>query len=257
MIVHSAICKRERLSLLRVSINTPNHWPLISLPASANRTTMIRMPMPQSPIGAITPKVRRPTPNAIDPQKTTIPSRTSQNATYSLPLGTPEASSAMIWEVTTPPGGGGPPGGQITPAGTTVESPSPLAVPIVGHDIFPLRGIRAGDDGHHRLGIAQVEHLVGHAGFDEDEVAGLVLHRLLEPGAVLVAHAALEDVEHQLEVDVDVGVGHAARRDGGDVHRQLPGIDVLGREAGLVLDAVPAAAGPAATDDGDAVVALD
>src|SRR4051812_34592100 len=131
-----------------------------------------------------------------------------------------------------------------------------FAVPVVVDDVLPFGGVRAGDDGHHRLGVAQVEHLVGDAGLDEDEIARLVLHRLLQAGTVLVADPPLEDVEHHLEVDVDVGVGHAARRDGGDVHRQLRGVDVLGREAGLVLDVVPAPAGAARADHGDPVVAF-
>src|SRR5262249_7367172 len=96
-----------------------------------------------------------------------------------------------------------------------------------------------------------------HARLNINEVAGLVVERLLQAGAVLVTHPALEDVEHDLEIDVDVGVGHAAGRDGGDVHRQLPAADVLGRQARLVLDAVPAAAVAGAADRQDAVAALD
>ena len=75
--------------------------------------------------------------------------------------------------------------------------------------------------------------------------------------AVLVAHPALEDVEHDLEVDVDVGVGDAARRNRRDVHRELFRRGVPRREAGLVADAVPGARPAAAAEDGDAVVAFD
>ncbi len=79
---------------------------------------------------------------------------------------------------------------------------------------------------------------------------------LLEVIAVLVAHAPAQDVEHHLEADVHVREGDRARRDGGDVHRQLLGVDVLGRHPGLVLDAVPGAHGLAVADDGEAVVVL-
>src|SRR5262245_41476394 len=128
---------------------------------------------------------------------------------------------------------------------------------VVGDDVLPLAGVRAGDHGDHGFRVAQVAHLVRHAGLDEDEVARLVVDRQLETRPVLVAHAALEDIEHDLEVDVHVGEGDAAGRDGRHVHRQLPGGDVLGREADLVADAVPAAAGAAATHDEDAVAPLD
>ncbi len=129
--------------------------------------------------------------------------------------------------------------------------------PFVGHDVLPLAGVGAGDDGHHRLAVAQVEDLVRHAGGDEDEVAGLVVDALAQAVAVLVAHAALEDVEHHLEADVNVGAGDAAGRDGGEVHRQLLRADVLGRQPGPVADAVPAALAAAAAQHGDAAVVLD
>src|SRR4029079_4255744 len=99
--------------------------------------------------------------------------------------------------------------------------------------------------------------LVGDAGLDEDEVAGLVLDRLGESLAVLVAHAAGEDVEHDLEVDVDVRQRDAAGRDGGDVQRQLGRVHVLRRQTGLVADVVPAAHRAAAASDADARAALD
>ena len=125
------------------------------------------------------------------------------------------------------------------------------------HDVLPLRRIRPRDDRDDRLHVAHVEHLVRHAGLDEDEIAGLVLDDLPKPRPVLVAHVALEDVEHHLEVDVDVRVGDAARRNRRDVHRQLRRADVLRRQAGAVANAVPAAHAAAAADDGDPVAALD
>src|SRR5262249_37331404 len=122
------------------------------------------------------------------------------------------------------------------------------AVAVVGDDVFPLAGVRAGHHGHHGFGIAQVEHFVRYAGLDIDKVAGLVVHYLFETGAVLVAHPAPENVEHDVEIDVDVGAGDTARRNGGHVHRQLGRGHVLGGQAGLVLDAVPTPAGAAAAD---------
>src|SRR5207248_834641 len=96
-----------------------------------------------------------------------------------------------------------------TPSART-SSALPLA--IVGDYPIPLVGAGAGDDGDHRVRVADVEHLVGYAGFDEDEVAGLVLDALLEPGTVLVPDAALQDVEHHFEsvVDVRVEIGRAS-----------------------------------------------
>src|SRR5687767_9697220 len=84
---------------------------------------------------------------------------------------------------------------------------------LIRNDMFPLARIRSRYDCDYRLGVARVEHLVRHAGLDEDEVAGRVLHRQREPRTVLVAHAALEDIQHYLEADVDVGGGDAAGRD--------------------------------------------
>src|SRR5262249_10966569 len=70
-------------------------------------------------------------------------------------------------------------------------------------------------------------------------------------------HPALENVEHDVEIDVDVGAGDTARRNGGHVHRQLGRGHVLGGQAGLVLDAVPTPAGAAAADDEHAVAPFD
>ena len=53
----------------------------------------------------------------------------------------------------------------------------------------------------------------GDAGLDEDEVTGRILHDLLQPVTIFVADAPLQDVEHHLESDVDVGGGDAAGRD--------------------------------------------
>src|SRR5207247_967362 len=95
---------------------------------------------------------------------------------------------------------------------------------------------------------ANIDNLMRHARFDVDEVARFVLDDVAQARAVLMTHAALEDVEHDLKIDVDMGIGHATGRNGGDVHRQLLRADVLCREAGLVLDAVPSTAVAAAAD---------
>src|SRR3954447_5438189 len=127
---------------------------------------------------------------------------------------------------------------------------------VVGHDVLPFAGVGARDHGHHRLAVAGVEHLVRHAGLDEDEVARLVLHHLRQSVAVLVAHAPLQGEQHHLEAHVHVRVGHAARGDGGHVHGELPGSHVARRHPGAVADAVPAADVAAAADHQDAVVPL-
>ena len=73
----------------------------------------------------------------------------------------------------------------------------------------------------------------------------------LSPGPILVADPAFEDVKHQLEADVDVRIGHPARRNRRHVHRQLGRADVLGTHAGLVLDVIPAPAIAARADHAD------
>src|SRR5262249_50515616 len=95
------------------------------------------------------------------------------------------------------------------------------------------------------------------AGLDEDEVAGPVLHRLLERRAVLVPDPPGEDVQHHFEADVDVRGGDAARRNRGDVHRQLFRVGVLRGQAGAILNPVPPARDPAAANDEDAVEPFD
>ena len=77
------------------------------------------------------------------------------------------------------------------------------------------------------------------AGLDVNEVAGLVFQHALAADPELVSHPALKDVEHDVEIDVDVRFGYAAGRNGCDVHGKLCGTDILRRHADLVLDAVP------------------
>ena len=90
-------------------------------------------------------------------------------------------------------------------------------IAIVGNNVVPFGGGGAGDEGDDRFGIAHVEDFVGHAGFDVDEIAGLVLQHLLEPGSEFVAHFSFDDVKDQLEADVNMGCGDATGRDCRDV----------------------------------------
>src|SRR5262249_46708046 len=92
---------------------------------------------------------------------------------------------------------------------------------------------------------------------DVDEVARPVLDRLRQPGPILVTHAALEDVEHHLEADVDMRMGHAARRDRCHVHGKLLSADVPGAHPGPVPDVIPAAAVAPTPNDRTAFPALD
>ena len=56
---------------------------------------------------------------------------------------------------------------------------------------------------------------------DVDKITGGVVDDVAKAGAVFVANAAGKDVEHQLEIDVDVGERDATGRNRGDVHREL------------------------------------
>src|SRR5262245_38888943 len=46
---------------------------------------------------------------------------------------------------------------------------------VVVHDVRPLAGVGACDDGDDGLGRADVEHFVRHSGLDEDEIPGGIL----------------------------------------------------------------------------------
>jgi hypothetical protein len=72
-----------------------------------------------------------------------------------------------------------------------------------------------------------------------------------------VPDVTVQDVEHHLEVDVDVRRGHAAWRNRRHVHRQLPRPGILRRQPRLVLNAIPAANVAAAADDENPVRAFD
>ena len=107
------------------------------------------------------------------------------------------------------------------------------------------------------LVVAHVEYFVGDARLYEDEVAGTVVERPCEARAVLVANTPRQDVEHHLEVDVDVSFGHPTGRDGGDVHRESFGAHVLLGHPDSVPDAVPLAAVVARPKHRDPVTDLD
>src|SRR5262249_7670189 len=102
-----------------------------------------------------------------------------------------------------------------------------------------------------RVRLTQVVHLVRNAGLDVDEIAGAVLHHLGETLAIGVAHPALEDVEHHLEIDVDVGIGDRARGNRRHVHREPGRPDVGPGETGQVLNSVPGPTGRTMTKNVD------
>ena len=87
-----------------------------------------------------------------------------------------------------------------------------------------------------------------------DEITGFILHDLLEFGAELVAHSALQDIKDQLETDVDVRAGNATGRYGRDIGGEFRRAGVLRRHALFVMNAVPIAPRAAASDRQYAVV---
>jgi len=123
-------------------------------------------------------------------------------------------------------------------------------------NVLPLARVRPRDYGDDRLGIAQVADFMGNSRLDEDEVTSRVVYRYREVRPVFVTHTALKDVEHHFEVNVNVRVGDAARRDGRNIHRELPRSDVLAGKSGLVADAIPAARQSRAADHQYSLVAF-
>ena len=61
----------------------------------------------------------------------------------------------------------------------------------------------------------------------ERDFARDILDGLRQSIAVFVAHSSLEDIEHHLEVHVNVRVRNTARRNRGDIHRELSRADIL------------------------------
>src|SRR5437899_1321131 len=126
--------------------------------------------------------------------------------------------------------------------------------PLEGHNVLPLTRVRPSDDRHHRLGGAQVEHLVRDAWGDEDKVPGRILQRVLQARTVLMPHPALQDVQHDLKTYVNVRVRHPAGRDRGHVEGQVLRPNILARQTSLIPDAVPRSGVTATTDRKHAVV---
>src|SRR4029078_3169296 len=88
-------------------------------------------------------------------------------------------------------------------------------------DVLPFAGVRSCNDGNHGLSVAYVADLVRNSRLDENKIAGNVFHGLREVLAILVSHATFEDIQHHLEVDVNVGVRNSARWNRCDIHRKV------------------------------------
>src|SRR6266545_367059 len=112
---------------------------------------------------------------------------------------------------------------------------------MVGNNVVPLVSGGAGDERDDRFGIAPVEYFVGHAWFDVNKIAGLVVDLLFEAVPEFVANFSFDDVEDHFEIDMDVRSRDAARRNGGDVGREFPRADIFPGHALLVMNAVPIA----------------
>ena len=72
-----------------------------------------------------------------------------------------------------------------------------------------------------------------------------------------MADFPLENVEHHLEINMDVCVGNAAWRNGGDIHRKFPRSYIFFRKTCLVPDAIPSAARARAPDNENSAISLD
>src|ERR1700691_6340454 len=79
------------------------------------------------------------------------------------------------------------------------------------HDVFPLTGIGSRHDGNDRLRVAHVKDLMRHTRLNENEIPGFIFERMFERRSVLVPHAPGKNVEHYLELDVNVSVGDPSR----------------------------------------------
>ena len=75
---------------------------------------------------------------------------------------------------------------------------------------FSCRWVVPRHDGVRRLGIAQIDRLVWDVRRDEDEIAGLVDHRLSQSRAVPRLDASFEEVNSRLVTTVDVRLGRPA-----------------------------------------------
>ena len=125
---------------------------------------------------------------------------------------------------------------------------------VVGNDVVPLVGGRAGDECHHRFGVAHVEHFMRHARFDVDEIAGLIFDHLFEPFTEFVSYSSFDDVQNYFKADMNVRISDTSWWNGGDVGRQACRSHVLARHALFVMDAIPIPLRAAATNREDPAV---
>src|SRR6266508_6110923 len=88
---------------------------------------------------------------------------------------------------------------------------------VVRNNVVPLVCGRTRYKGDHGFGLAHVEDFVRHPWFDVNEIAGFILDHLLEAGTEFVAHSSFDDVKDHFEIDMNVRVRNAARRDGGGI----------------------------------------
>src|SRR5947209_6540917 len=131
---------------------------------------------------------------------------------------------------------------------------SGFLVAVVRNDVVPFVGGRAGNKGDDGFGLAHVEDFVGHAGFDVNEIAGFVLQHFLASVPEFVADFSFNDVKDHFEVDMDVGIGDAARRNGGDVGREFGRADVFSGHALFIMNPIPITTGAAAANGQYAIV---
>src|SRR4030095_10407733 len=90
-------------------------------------------------------------------------------------------------------------------------------VSVIWNNVVPLFCRGAGDESDDGFGVAHVEDFMRHAGLDVNEIAGLGFEHLFATVAEFMADFAFDDVEDYFEIDVDVRVSDAARRNGCDI----------------------------------------
>ena len=79
-----------------------------------------------------------------------------------------------------------------------------LGVPVVRHDILPFGSVGACDNCVDPLIVGTVEHFVRQPWLDVEHVTLRVDDRLAAAWPVLVPHATLKQVNHHVEIDMDV-----------------------------------------------------
>ena len=97
------------------------------------------------------------------------------------------------------------------------RSVSVLVIAVVRNNIVPFVGRRARYKRYDGFGITDIEDFVRHAGPYVNKIACFVLQHLLKPGSEFVAHFSFEDVKNHFEIDMNMGISDAARRNSGDV----------------------------------------